>query len=334
MINIACDRPDLYRMDDLESGSRYRGEGAVYVCASIGRIDNLKWALSDLTVRAWVEAGAPLLFDDSGEAGFHWPEQWKQLRGEIEKLGLKRCRIVFLQQNERAKEYARAAFSGQSAIEVEIVLFHYWLHRLRLDAKRETVTAKRTHRYACFNRKMRDHRVKVLSWIEANGFMDCGLVSHEGKQLGDDARAQTVPWKEHAQVGFCLINETEMTSGHVVRFTEKALKALATGNLFLIAGNPGTLSLLRSMGFRTFGSVVDESYDQITDPDKRLDAVLIEAGKLIAMDNEAFDHVLRQTQDARAHNTRHFFDGLPAYMERQHMALLNAVTDKAIAQAA
>lgn len=59
--------------------------------------------------------------------------------------------------------------------------------------------------------------------------------------------------------------------------TEKTFKPIKHGQLFFIAGPAGSLRLLRDMGYRTFDSVLDNSYDRIEDATQRwaklLDAI-------------------------------------------------------------
>jgi hypothetical protein len=57
-------------------------------------------------------------------------------------------------------------------------------------------------------------------------------------------------------------------------FTEKLAKPLATGKPFLLVSGPGTLERIKSMGFETFGSVIDESYDRALTPTKRIHAIV------------------------------------------------------------
>lgn len=51
--------------------------------------------------------------------------------------------------------------------------------------------------------------------------------------------------------------------------TEKTFKPIKHGQLFFIAGPPGSLGLLRSLGYRVFDNVLDNSYDDILDPTMR-----------------------------------------------------------------
>lgn len=55
--------------------------------------------------------------------------------------------------------------------------------------------------------------------------------------------------------------------------TEKTVKPLLTGQPFVIAAVPGYLQYLKSLGFYTFDSLWDESYDQETNDHTRLDMI-------------------------------------------------------------
>ena len=56
--------------------------------------------------------------------------------------------------------------------------------------------------------------------------------------------------------------------------TEKTEKAFTTASPFIIASGPRYLEKLHELGFKTFNDWWDESYDKITHPKKRLEAIL------------------------------------------------------------
>jgi len=56
--------------------------------------------------------------------------------------------------------------------------------------------------------------------------------------------------------------------------TEKTFKCIKYGQPFIIVGLPNTLSALRDSGYRTFDSVLDNTYDSIVDPTQRWFAIL------------------------------------------------------------
>lgn len=51
--------------------------------------------------------------------------------------------------------------------------------------------------------------------------------------------------------------------------TEKTFKPIKHGQLFFVVGPAGSLQLLRDLGYRTFDSVLDTSYDTIKDNTQR-----------------------------------------------------------------
>jgi hypothetical protein len=67
-------------------------------------------------------------------------------------------------------------------------------------------------------------------------------------------------------------------------FTEKTARCLATGKPFVLVAGSGALDKLKEMGFHTFGSVIDESYDKANTPNKRI-AGLISSLKELYNDN-------------------------------------------------
>jgi hypothetical protein len=70
-----------------------------------------------------------------------------------------------------------------------------------------------------------------------------------------------------------VVLETLFDDGRL-HLTEKALRPIACGQPFILAATAGSLGYLRSYGFKTFDSVFDESYDTISDPVERLDAIV------------------------------------------------------------
>jgi len=59
-----------------------------------------------------------------------------------------------------------------------------------------------------------------------------------------------------------------------IHLTEKTLRPIACGKPFVLVSTPGSLDYLRNYGFKTFGDVIDESYDTISDPLTRLETII------------------------------------------------------------
>jgi hypothetical protein len=103
-----------------------------------------------------------------------------------------------------------------------------------------------------------------------------------------------------------VVLETLFDDGRL-HLTEKSLRPIACAQSFILAGTHGSLEYLRSYGFKTFGSVWDESYDQIEDPNERLNAIV----DLMNQIKHWLPYVREQKMtEARAiadYNKKHFF---------------------------
>lgn len=71
---------------------------------------------------------------------------------------------------------------------------------------------------------------------------------------------------------FSVVVESHNFPG-VFFFTEKVAKPMIAQRLFVLAAPAGSLQKLRDLGFKTFGSVIDETYDNIQDDALRFLAV-------------------------------------------------------------
>lgn len=128
-----------------------------------------------------------------------------------------------------------------------------------------------------------------------------------------------------SRASFALVTESEMSWGNVLRLTEKTMKPFAAGQLALVAGNAGTLGLVRELGFVTFAPLVDESYDRIAEPEARLQAVLAEFDRLATMPASALERLLGDLRPALEHNLHHAGTTLPARIAAMEDALALAL---------
>ena len=69
-----------------------------------------------------------------------------------------------------------------------------------------------------------------------------------------------------------IVSETDAFSNWW--FTEKTARCLATGKPFLLLAGTGSLAYLRKMGFETYNSVIDESYDLAKTPTERINKIV------------------------------------------------------------
>ena len=112
--------------------------------------------------------------------------------------------------------------------------------------------------------------------------------------------------------GFYIVSET-MFHHPYPHFTEKTMSALLSGRPFIVIGASGSLRTLKSKGYKTFDNVVDESYDGITDPNSRMEAIF----KIVEeLNNRPLDQIkqnVSQSRDRVMHNRRLTVDRLNRY---------------------
>lgn len=70
----------------------------------------------------------------------------------------------------------------------------------------------------------------------------------------------------YARTDFTIVTETDFFVRDIARVTEKAVKAAAAGNPFVLIGAPHSVSRLVELGFCDFDGLIDHGYDLIGDP--------------------------------------------------------------------
>ena len=104
-----------------------------------------------------------------------------------------------------------------------------------------------------------------------------------------------------------LVTETVAT-GRRHHLTEKIFKPIALGMPFIIVGTQGSLKYLRSYGFRTFGDLWDESYDDEPDDSRRIEKIA-QVLKLIDGSEEHRQDIFESAWEIIEHNWNHFYGG-------------------------
>jgi len=89
--------------------------------------------------------------------------------------------------------------------------------------------------------------------------------------------------------------------------TEKTFKPIVNLQPFIIIGAPGSLAALHDLGYQTFSSVIDESYDYIEDHDRRMKILVDQALQLAAMPHERHLRIMKKIKPILEHNQQHFF---------------------------
>lgn len=92
-----------------------------------------------------------------------------------------------------------------------------------------------------------------------------------------------------------------------IHLTEKTLRPIACQQPFILVSTAGSLEYLKSYGFKTFGEIWDESYDQIQDHVQRLDSIVNLMKTISQWDDATRNTKLWQAQQIVKFNKKHFF---------------------------
>jgi len=92
-----------------------------------------------------------------------------------------------------------------------------------------------------------------------------------------------------------------------LHLTEKIFKPIVSKQPFMLIGALGNLAYLRSYGFKTFGNVIDESYDTIQDPDARVDAVVAQMKWYSELSDSDKLDVMKKLEPIIEYNFHHFY---------------------------
>ncbi len=98
-----------------------------------------------------------------------------------------------------------------------------------------------------------------------------------------------VNYRCYTDTWFSLVSETVFDYPHSFR-TEKIWKPILMGHPFVVAANSGFYRDLRNAGFRTFNSIIDESFDLIDCPRERLECIITVVDDICANGPDKFWH--------------------------------------------
>ena len=105
-----------------------------------------------------------------------------------------------------------------------------------------------------------------------------------------------------------LVTETVAT-GRRLHLTEKTFKPICLRMPFMLVGTRGSLQYLRSYGFKTFGHLWDESYDDEVDDHQRIEKIAVTLQSINLLPVHQKQKLFDQAQQVCEHNYNHFYNG-------------------------
>ena len=218
-----------------------------------------------------------------------------------------------------------------------IIFYPWWYYVLLESAVAPTdIENPRKYKLSCLNRIPRPHRIlNYLLLKKKNYFDDCLVTAHQPiypePVLNKDDRmdldsAISDEWNQLKPTlssankisGYFNVNNDAYNNSYInlvtessispnLFVTEKAWKSVASGQLFLIIGNPGIISHLRDQGVDVFDDVIDHKYyDTELVIEQRIHKIHTLIDSLMNQDLHA---IYQQTVDRRNNNITNFFNG-------------------------
>ena len=144
-------------------------------------------------------------------------------------------------------------------------------------------------------------------------------VSLEASQKGD-AFKTSLPWisqpsELYDQSWFSIIVDTSFDPKDYLFLTPIAFKSFMNFSPFVYFGNCGALKRMKALGFRTFSPLIDESYDELSDPNTRMEKALNEVRRLCYMTGNQLREMYLELLPILTHNYWHFYQHAPAKAE-------------------
>jgi len=149
-----------------------------------------------------------------------------------------------------------------------------------------------------------------------------GFVKHHlfGNTWGD----AIVNYRCYTDTWFSLVTETIFDYPYTFR-TEKIWKPVLMSHPFVVAANCGYYRDLRHAGFRTFNSIIDESFDLIDDPQDRLERIITVVDDICANGPDEF---WTSAQDICKYNRARLMEYNQEQRQELPQKLLNYLTSK------
>lgn len=133
-----------------------------------------------------------------------------------------------------------------------------------------------------------------------------GLSGHFPANTHDSTASADYNNNDYCRIAIEVVLETLFDDSRL-HLTEKTLRPIACGRPFMLMATHGSLQYLRDYGFRTFDGLIDETYDTVTDPRARLQAVVNEMSRIAALSQSEKSSVWTQLYEIAAYNQRLFF---------------------------
>lgn len=88
--------------------------------------------------------------------------------------------------------------------------------------------------------------------------------------------------------------------------TEKIIRPIVHKRMFIVLGAPGIIARMQDKGFQTFSPFINEEYDTIQDPHKRMECIVEELTRISKFSIDDIRETMLQYKDTLKHNYDHY----------------------------
>ena len=195
--------------------------------------------------------------------------------------------------------------------------FWYYMYNKHKDSKFNFGHSNKKYDFLYLNKQSRRHRVKLYNALLDKGVLENSL--HTNWPTRKLPAEYELPWaqnyplygrdqdifsKPYNDTACSIISETNDNDTDVF-MTEKIWKPIIAQHVFVVHGNHLYLQKLREMGFKTFGSYFDESYDLEKDSDKKVEKIYKLCKDLLSKN---WQDIYLRSKALRQHNYDMFFN--------------------------
>lgn len=131
------------------------------------------------------------------------------------------------------------------------------------------------------------------------------LIYHTNENISSSASA-AYNTQDYGNSAIDIVLETVFDKNKI-QLTEKILRPIACGKPFIIVSEKESLAYLKSYGFKTFSDLIDERYDSISDPKKRLCAVVNTMEKISNLPENEKTKLFLEMHKVAKENRKWFF---------------------------
>jgi len=109
----------------------------------------------------------------------------------------------------------------------------------------------------------------------------------------------------YANAYWNVVVETQFKQ-QTVFLTEKTFKPILNLQPFVIVGNAYSLKMLKQLGYKTFGNIISEEYDEITNSEERMREVLTVLYSISSRSNKDQMNMINLMKEILEYNQQHF----------------------------